>query len=288
MAQNNKGAAANEVAVQKQGGAVAVSHDYGDMAGAGFEGTTSKDLAIPFLEIMQSNSPEVEAGSMKLGQIFNSVTGEVIEGETGVPLIPVHTEVSFNEWVPREKGGGLVARYQPSDEIVQKALAARGDQMGKMTLPNGNDLVETHYLYVLTLDDEGSSVTGFALISCTSTKITPLRKFKTALYMLKGKPPIFANRARLVAFRDKNTKGTFANIKFDPLRGDWAKSLINPAAERALLDEAVHFRDMILSGIAKPVEEKQDTSSASSQPERPAQGERRGAGGGDAGGKSPF
>ena len=257
------------VATTVQSTAVA-AFDYGSDSGAGFEGTSSKDLSIPFIEVMQSNSPQVEAGDLKLGDMFNSVTGEVWAPGEFIHLIPCHKDLTYNEWVPRSKGGGLVARYQPGDDLVVRSLSARRDGIGPMMLPSGNELIETHYLYALTLDSTGEEVTGFCVLSCTSTKITPLRKLTTALYMLKGKPPLFANRIRLTTFKDKNAKGTYANIEFRPLLDSWGASLINPNTHRGLLEEARAFRDLVTSGVAKPMEERRETVADSGEGATPA------------------
>ncbi len=39
---------------------VPATYDYGDDAGAGFEGTKGSDLSVPFLGVLQANSPQVE------------------------------------------------------------------------------------------------------------------------------------------------------------------------------------------------------------------------------------
>ena len=85
--------------------ALAGGYDYGGDAGAGFEGTKSSDLSIPFLNVLQSNSPAVAEGRLKNGDIANSVTGEIYAGETGVPFQPVHHEHKFVKWRPRDAGG---------------------------------------------------------------------------------------------------------------------------------------------------------------------------------------
>lgn len=41
-----------EVATTPKGGVPAAAYDYGDMGGAGYDGTTADDFAIPFLAIM--------------------------------------------------------------------------------------------------------------------------------------------------------------------------------------------------------------------------------------------
>jgi hypothetical protein len=278
MKNDTKEKPSQEVAVQKEqlpvsGGA----YDYGEDAGVGFEGTTSKDLSIPFLGILQSNSPQVEGGDKpiegaKPGMLVNTVTNELLDGETGQPFIPVHYDRAYVEWVPRTKGGGFVAMHDPASEGVVAELKKQeqAKQRGKIILANGNELIETEYCYTLTLDRDFVTPTGFAVLSLTSTKLTPFRKFKTSLFMLKGKPPIFVSRAILKTEKQKNEKGTFYNAKFVPIAADWRSSLIPNTAEfKDLIDEAKSFRAMVLSGMAKAAFETQnvagDTGSGNSE-----------------------
>jgi len=240
------------------------AYDYGADAGAGFEGTKSSDLAIPFLNVMQSNSPSVADGTHKNGDIVNSVTGQVWAGDKGVPFQPVHHEHKFVKWRPRDSGGGILGTYDPEDPYVAQTRKLNESAFGKLRTQDGNELIETHYVYGQVLNEDGSDSDGFAVMAFTSTKITPYRKWSTAMFLLKGKPPLFANRARMVTVNDKNEKGqAFKNIEFKPLVGaNWLNSLIPPATEagRNLLEGAKNLREMILSGLAKADYSTQDTS----------------------------
>lgn len=259
-------ATTKEVAVPPKGGALA-AYDYGADAGAGFEGTSAADLSVPFLGILQSNSPQVEDDNpkgAKAGMLFNTVTSDMVDGDKGIPFLPVHKETAYVEWVPRDSGGGFVGLHDPNGEIVKKAIAANGgSRTGKLTLPNGNELIETHYVYGLMLEADGITTTGFAVISFTSTKIKPYRDWTTAMYTLKGRPPMFANRALIKTVKQKNEKGSFYNFDIDPFKDNWAASLINPQTEGALLEEAKAFRDMVTSGMARAAFETQGATGGS-------------------------
>ncbi len=257
-----------EIAVQEAAGLPATSYDYGDDSGAGFEGTKSSDLSVPFLAILQSNSPQVvdkDPAGCESGNLFNTVTKQVWQGEgptaEGVIFIPVHKEQVYVEWVPRLAGGGMVGMHDPNGDVVKKAIEDNdGKSFGKLHCPDSrpdakagaeNDLVETFYVYGLFLDEDGVSTTGFGVVSFTSTKIKPYRDWITAMYTLKGKPPMFANRAVLRTVKQKNDSGTFFNFRIDPYGQTWSKGLINPAQNDALLNEARDFREMVVSGMAK-------------------------------------
>lgn len=254
--------AGKDVVKKEEGGAIA-AYNYGEMAGVGFEGTKGSDLSIPFINLLQSNSPEVEGELVpgaKTGDMLNTVTGELIKGDAGFVFLPVHKEEAWVEWIPRVKGGGFVGMHDPNGELVTDLIKAnggsrippKGNEGKRISFKHGdNEVIETYYVYGLLLNQEGTEVESFAVISFSSTKIKPYRDWLTSMYLIKGKPPMFANRARLKSVKQKNESGTYANFAIGPLKETWAKSLINPASEKALLDEAVSFREMVLNGVAR-------------------------------------
>jgi hypothetical protein len=134
--------------------------------------------------------------------------------------------------------------------------------------------VETHYVYGLVLDDEGKATVGFAVVSFSSTKIKPFRDWFTAMYMLKGKPPMFANRAKIKSVKQTNKKGqNFFNFQIDPLGVDWTSALINPTDEKALLEAGKNFRDMVVSGAAKAAFETQEAAGNQNDPDHDPEGD---------------
>lgn len=271
-----QGGAGKRAVVQK-GGAVA-TYDYGTDAGAGFEGTQATDLSIPFLAILQSNSPQVESNSpdgSKAGMLFNTVTRELIPGAEGLVFQPCFKEDCYVEWVPRDAGGGLVGRHDAGAEIVKKAVAKAKTRFEKLKTEDGkHDLVETHYVYGLVLDSSGEKPLGFAVISFSSTKIKPFRDWFTAMYMLVGKPPIFANRARIKTVQQTNKKGQkFYNFQVDPFQTDWRSSLIDPAANKELLEAGKNFRDKVMSGAAKAAFETQEAAGGERDEEHDQEGD---------------
>lgn len=255
--------AGKEVATTK-GTEVAQSFDYGEYAHAGFEGTKITDLSIPFINVLQSNSPEVEdqlIEGCKAGDLVNSVTKEILKQP--VVIIPVYKEAAVVEWVPRTKGGGLVDRHELDSQVYKDAIAKNGgsrippkDADGKripFKSPGGNDLVETYYVYCLIMNEDGTETEGYCVLSFSSTKIKVHKDWMTAMYTQKGSPPIFANRCKISTSKQKNDSGTFYNYKISPMEETWRLSLINPGSPEgmALLKEAKDFADMIENGLAR-------------------------------------
>ena len=86
------------------------------------------DLALPFLKILGQLSPEVNKRDGKYvegaepGMIYNSVTGELFNGEKGVPVIPCYYKLEYVEWKDRGKdgSGAPVNIYPSSSDIITK------------------------------------------------------------------------------------------------------------------------------------------------------------------------
>jgi hypothetical protein len=257
--------------------AVAAGFDYGQDAGAGFENIDKSELSIPFLNLLQPLSAAVEEQQpegAKAGMILNTAKQELISGDVGVNIIPVHRDHKIVEWIPRSAGGGFVAAHEPDSEIVVDTKAANGGLLvtkeadgsfSNAKTADGNELIETFYLYVLVLDETGTQPEGFAIISFTSTNIKYYRNFVTAMHTIKGAKniPIFAHRATLKTLKQKNNKGTFYNFSFKPLRESYVESLINPQEEAYLIQEAKELRDMVISGAAQADHSTQDVGGSS-------------------------
>ncbi len=250
---------------------VAVIHDYGDMKHQGFEDTKVTDLSIPFISVMQSNSVQVEADDhpAKSGDLVNSVSGEIVTQ----PLIvqPVHKDHLWAEWVPRSKGGGRGDSHPDDDPMVQAIIKANGgsrippeDADGKRNpfkTPDGMDLVETHYIYVLLLDENGAEPLSYAVLPFSSTKIKVQKDWWTNMYTLRGAPPLQANRARVSTTKQTKKGKTFYNFLIRPFGETWMEGLIPPDEHGIkLIKHGQEFRDMIESGLAKAAVETEDSS----------------------------
>ena len=122
----------NEIATIEKNNSLAVSH-YGDDTGAGFENATPGDLSLPFIAILQANSPQVGEQNPEgaaAGLMLNTITQELMKE---IIVVSVHRETSFVQWVPREKGGGFVAVHAPNSPTVQAAIQQnRGSRYGKL------------------------------------------------------------------------------------------------------------------------------------------------------------
>jgi hypothetical protein len=209
--------------------------DYGADSGAGLDDVGRDEAGIPFLKLLQAQSPEVIGPEGKIdgaqaGLFLNTGSGELSESVTIVPALRQHVYV---EWRAKKQGGGVIALHQPGDPMVNAAIAENAraieagepskKKQGKMKFgefytPDGNELVETFYVFAVVLDDDVPS--GIVVVPFTSTSIKVYKKkfINRMRYCMvdngqggKKNPPMFAHRVILTTGQESNDDGTWSN-----------------------------------------------------------------------------
>ena len=204
--------AKNEIAEQKTSTALAIMSDLEQDAGAGFDGMTQDDYALPFLRLLTSTSPEVgEMDGALPGMILNSVTGELYDGKKGIHVVPCVYVRQYIEWMPRGQGSGApVHIYPATSDILSQTHKEPGDN--KDYLDNGNYIENTANYYVMLINDSG--VPEPALITMKSTQLKKARKWTSMMQSVKlqGKnglftPAIYSQTYLLTTMAESNDKG---------------------------------------------------------------------------------
>tara|TARA_Y100000401_G_scaffold98471_1_gene86279 strand:+ start:8351 stop:9097 length:747 start_codon:yes stop_codon:yes gene_type:complete len=197
-----------EKAVTKKPKTEVAKIDFAADANAGLESMTREDLAIPFIQLLQKTSPQVEeVEGAKPGMIYNSVSGKCFEQ---LDVLPCGYKRSFVEWKPRESGGGYVTEHAPSDAIAGKPRNERGEVL----LDNGNILVETAYQFIIFADGKALEQ---AVIAFSSTQLKKARRWNSIMMGLKvpganGEmvtPASFSHAYTLKSKQEKNDKGSW-------------------------------------------------------------------------------
>ena len=184
--------------------------------GTGLEETTAEDFAIPFIRVLQPMSPQLQKqnGSYvegaSAGDLYNTVTGEAYDGAKGISIIPCAYNKKFIEWIPREKGGGLV---NANHDISILSSCTRDPESRRFYTPEGNEIVETAQFFVIVSGD----VPQQAVLAFTSTQLGVARKWLSMLRMArvqnsKGESveaPMFAYTYRLTTTVQSNDKGSW-------------------------------------------------------------------------------
>lgn len=245
--------AKNEVAKTTASADAIAAYDYGEHAQAGFENTSQDDFSIPFLDILQGQSPEVESlPSAKPGMFHNTVTDELFDAKEGVSVVVVATNHEYVEWVPRNQGGGIVGRHRVDSDIVAEARRT-SESFNDLKTPSGNELVETFYAYMILNTPDGPSP---IVLSNSSTRIKPYKAMMTKANMImvptpdgrKVKPPLFAHKFRLTTEKRKNNDGEWHTyvVSFDSPDKSAAGARLAPTDE--LFQAAVAFYEVIRAG----------------------------------------
>lgn len=264
---------AKAVAVKSENGAVAVQ-DYSQYAGQGFESHTREDYAVPFLGVLQSNSPMVETNATaRPGMLLNTVTQDTYDGKAGIIFIPADTQHVVVEWKPRDQGGGFVMIHQLDSDLIKKVKAEQ--EFGKWKTVKGdlksNDLIETFYVYGIFVGPGGAAEQ--MIFAFTSTKIKVYKRWMTKartvqLALPDGKrinPPLFAHKYRVTSISEKNAKGTFFNFNVDFDEGSADKARL--ATDDPLFQSAVAFYELIKAGNIKAAYDTQ--TEAGTDPDEP-------------------
>lgn len=214
-----------EVAVKPQGDVVVAPESFEEHAGTGFDGITRDDLAIPFLTILQSGSPECKRSEgayidgAQEGMLLNTVTKQLIDtAKVKLYVVPAYYGRAFIEWRLRENGGGFVREHQPDPAILANTIR---DEKSREILPNGNQINDTRTFYVMVLDDEGNP--SPAVITMTSTQIKKSKQWLMQQNLLKLRntagqmytPPMFASKWLVTTVPESNDKGSWMGWKFE-------------------------------------------------------------------------
>lgn len=239
-------AAGKEVATTKAAGLPA-EYDYGDAVDYGTY--SSADLVIPALNILQGLSPQVVKkpgdGGLKgarVGMLCMSVTDELIDGDEGIGFIPIYVYQDFVEWIPKERGGGLVARYPLGHPYIAECIERNGGQtFGKIPIGEKNkdgipekELVETKYIYGRVIRNDEPAELIVLRFSSSKIKVWQNLLYRLDMFVLEtpnGKVPgkripKFAHRLRIKTVAETSKKGDFYNFAFEPYNEDILSSMI--------------------------------------------------------------
>lgn len=150
----------------------------------------TKDLAIPFIRILQSNSPQVNkrgdayVDGAEPSHIFNTALERAYDGETGIYAIVCKYQRQYTEWKPRiddedgkGSGGGFVMSHGTDDSIMRETTQ---NAKKKNILANGNEIVESADYFVIAFDPADGSLQK-AVISMSSTQWKAARKLNNQI-----------------------------------------------------------------------------------------------------------
>jgi hypothetical protein len=227
-------------------------------AGGGLQDLGQEDLALPFLKVLSGNDPVLDVNDdARKGDIYNTVTGALYKGKTGIRVIPCAYQRRFIQWAPRGVGSGApTAIYEPND-ARPKVERSKDDNKDYVADGSGEYIEETHQHFVVLLAEDGSMET--ALIAMKSTQLKKSRKWNSimASRSMMGAngpftPPRFAYIYDLKTIGEENSKGSWHG---------WEMSVEGPVADAHMYTRAKEFASSITAGdvVVKHSDEEAST-----------------------------
>lgn len=261
---------------------MAAAADFVDMSdfGTGFEGADSDAYAIPFINVLQKMSPMVDEDSpkyvkdAKAGMLYNTVTGKLYDGKSGVIIVPCAFKRTFILWGGREAESaeqGFKGEFT-KEQVDAEVLAGRAIEVnGKLFVPDANGKVhekkcpyyaDTRNHFVIVIDPETGEY-GTAMLSLTSSMIKPSRMLMTALQQKKVQtpqgmrtPPTFLNMVRMSTVSQTKDNNTWSVLKFD---------LEGLVADKDLYEFAKSFHNDVVGGNINIDRTKQEEASGAGE-----------------------
>jgi len=255
----------NKVTVKKNTAVSTDVVDFSTMSGSGFENVTSSEVAIPFLKIASSQSPEMKKANSKFvdgleeGFIFNSVTREFWEN---IKVVPCFFRVRGVEWEPLGTGTGAPINIYKPENIPTLHRGTDGEDHYMVNgQPSQTYIVRTAEYFVLRLNADGSFEPAQIIMQKTQYKKS--KYWNTTMLSQKLKSPdgqykdlpMFANTYTMSAVHESNSKNDWWGWKIDLDKS--VNDLSNPAY---IVREAQNFKELVKAGDIDPAPEQTTTN----------------------------
>ena len=243
--------------------------DFSTHAGVGFENVSAQEMAIPFLKIASSQTPEIKKSNAKFvegleqGDIFNSVTKDFYKS---ILVVPCAFRVRCVEWSPLgEWTGAPVKIYKPEDCPPLERGADGEDHYKINGAISPTYIVRTAEYFVLRLNNDGSYERCQIIMQKTQYKKSRYWNTMMMNQKIKSKSgslatlPMFANVYKMEGVQEQNKKNDWWGWKITLANS--VNDLKNPSL---IVEEANHFHELVSSGSIDPapeaVNDNDDTS----------------------------
>lgn len=249
----------NDLTHQEKSSQVPATINFAADAGQGLELADNKSFAIPFLLILQGQSPQLETvDGARPGRFFNTVTEELYER---VMVVPCCFRREYIRWAPRKLGGGYKGVLD-AKAVDLKQVPGMFEHQGTiyMDVPEGQSpvdeegkakfdaLSDTRNHFVLVKSARGNWQP--AMLSLKSTQI---KKSKRWLSVIKGielkdeagkpyTPASYSHTYELTTVKEENAEGSWWGLDV---------KIVGPITDPALYAAAKAFHDSIMSGMVE-------------------------------------
>lgn len=196
-------------------------------SGAGMEGADKDSFAIPRILVLQQLSPQCTRGRPEYregaqpGMFYNTVTGELMSGETGIIVLPCAFQRRFIQWGARGTDrAGFKGELMPEDVAARRASGEIQELDGQLFLgepnPKKSDRIEdTRNHFVLVLTDSGYMQALFSLKGTQIKKSKQLMALLAAVRVNGRTVPTWANKIRVTTQPESNDRGSWFGIRVE-------------------------------------------------------------------------
>lgn len=244
------------IVTKKKTEVVASVDTFAQDAGIGQENMAADDFAIPRLVILQALSPQLHKNKSeylegaKAGDIMDTVSFKLYDGESGITLLPISYRRAYIEWKLRSEGGGFVADHGSDGSVLN--LCKRDENFRDIT-KDGTQIVTTAEYFAYIVD----KITGLfnpVILSMASTQMKKARRWNTLINQFQMKnasgatfnPPMFSRLYKLTTQVESNDLGSWFGwgITADDIISDVDGGMDIYKAAKA-------FRDKVVAGEVK-------------------------------------
>jgi hypothetical protein len=204
-------------AVAEKKDALPVIAGLDEFMGQGAEEVQSTDLAIPFLRLVQSNSPIVKKANPEYnpeaseGDILNTATGQLWSGDEGIVVLPVFYKREKLEFVLQSDGGGFVAAHPGTAEFRTERNENNRDVIVAGEPGEGHEILDTAQFFVVAVPDDGDPFV--AMIGMSRTQMKYAKRWLTGIVQQYNgaQPPMWMFKWRLTARYDHKDDNSWAS-----------------------------------------------------------------------------
>lgn len=249
--------------------------DFEGDSGAGMEEADKDTFAIPFLSLLQANSPKVmTVDGAKQGMLINTITDELFKE---VLVIPCAFQRRYIRWAPRSTGGGYKGELMPTD-VETGRVPGCGEYQGKyfFDVPDGATLYDkdgkplfdsakdtrNHFVLFQSIDGTWSA----ALMSLASSLVKKSKRWMSRIQGIeiagkggkKFNPPSFSHIYKIVPVIEEKNGDKWWSVDIQ---------LISLVTDAEVYNKAKAFHDQVASGAIKAaaMQDESDDVSAGGQ-----------------------
>lgn len=244
------------------------------------------DVALPFMRVLQSNSPQVKPKNAKYiddaqeGTFFNTATSRIYDGDLGILTVPVFFEKQATLWTPRgaEGTGGFVAQLPVADALELLKLCTKNAKNKDITPadlkgPAGSinpdwggkelTIAALYYLLVFTSKDDAANFEPVAY-PFTSTQMKKSRSWNAIMQNSRLPHPAGTGSYRapmhgfvyhMTTIPESNAQGEWMGVKIKQdvplLKYEGGKTVESFPGAANLFMAARDFRQAVASGKVK-------------------------------------